>query len=347
MPPQALQLIQAPIQGVRYRQGLAYKKADLHLHSHYSYDVLNLPDLSPRALYEKAIRKGMGFFALTDHDTMKGILALERELAAEYGTELPIPIIRGSEIKVKDQAVGHTIHVNVLGLDEAQFLDLARRRKSLDAFLDYCVEHRLYHAYNHPFWFEHGERPTLETVSSLIARFPVIELNAGRIPQLNHRTATLAAHFGKHLVATSDSHTGQVAKAYTMAPGSSAEEFLANLQNGTSVAVPCNATFADFMDEVKHVIDLVFAGQEAFRMKRTFLRTNPWARAIAAAALRSERVMKPGRLQRSLCRSLQVLAHGPAWAFIRQQERMDLRLGDDTLGELSLGELSSSEALAH
>ena len=38
-----------------------HRKADLHLHSNFSYDVLNLPQLSPRALYDKAVRKGMGF----------------------------------------------------------------------------------------------------------------------------------------------------------------------------------------------------------------------------------------------------------------------------------------------
>lgn len=336
MPPEVLRAIQNPIVGSQYRTGLTYRKADLHLHSNFSYDVLNLPQLSPRALYDKAIRKGMGFFTLTDHETMRGILALERQLQSEFGDAPPIPLIRGVEIKLKDPDVGHTVHVNVLGLTLEQFLDLARRRKSLEAFLEYCQEHRLYHAYNHPFWFERGERGSLDRVAQTIARFPVIELNAGRIPQLNHRTATLAKRYGKQLVATSDSHTGQVAKAYTMALGDTAEEFLHSITTGASVAVPRNASFGDFMDEVRHVIDLVFAGHQAFHMKRTFLRSNPWARAIAEAALRSDRLMRPGRLQRSLCRSLQVLAHGPAYAFILQQKKMDSRLGD----------LATSEALA-
>ncbi len=328
MPPEVLRSIQNPIAGSAYREGLVYKRADLHLHSNFSYDVLNLPQLSPRALYDKAVRKGMGFFTLTDHETMRGILALEKELAREYGDAPPIPLVRGVEIKLKDPSIGHTVHVNVLGVTMEQFLDLARRRHSLDDFLTYCRDHRLYHAYNHPFWFERGERGSLERVEQLIARFPVIELNAGRIPQLNHRTATLAKRYGKQLVATSDSHTGQVAKGYTMAPGASPEEFLSNILAGVSVAVPRNASFSDFMEEVRHVIDLVFAGHEAFHMKKTFLRSNPWARAIAQAALRSERLMKPGLVQRGTCRSLQLLARGPAYAFIMQQRKMDSRMGE-------------------
>lgn len=319
--------IQNPIPGPAYDPTLEYKKADLHLHSSYSYDVLNLPQLSPRALYEKAIRKGMGFFTLTDHDTMKGIVALERELEVEFGDRLPIPLIRGIEIKVCDPAVGHTVHVNVLGLDLHQMGQLARRRKCLDDFLAYCREHDLYHAYNHPFWFEKGQRATLDTVTRLIERFPIVELNAGRIPQLNHRTAALARRFGKQLVATSDSHTGRVGRAYTMAPGTTPAEFLHHLRTGVSVCVPQNASFAEFMDEVKSTIDLVFVTQDAFRMKRTFLKQNPWARALAAWTFRSERIMRPGKLKKGMCRSLQVLAHGPAYAFIRAQRRMDSRLG--------------------
>ncbi|MBD3334628.1 MAG: hypothetical protein GF355_03845 [Candidatus Eisenbacteria bacterium] len=55
---------------------------------------------------------------------------------------------------------------------------------------------------------------------------PLVELNAGRILELNEFTADLAQSMGKHLVAASDSHTGQVGRAYTMAPGDTQQEFL-------------------------------------------------------------------------------------------------------------------------
>lgn len=315
------------ILGAHFDSSREYRKADLHLHSHFSYDVLNLPQLSPRALYDRAIKRGMGFFTLTDHETMRGILALERELEQEFGDAPPIPLIRGVEIKVRDERIGHTVHVNVLGLTQAQHLDLARRRKSIDAFLAYCAEHDLYHAYNHPFWFEKGERATLKTISELIRRFPLVELNAGRIPQLNQKTVAIARSFERQMVATSDSHTGQVAKAYTMAPGETADEFLRNIRRGCSVAVPSSASFRSFMDEVKATIDLVFVSQNAFEIKPTFLRSNPVARRIAAWTLRSERLMRPGRLKRGVAKSLQMMAHGPAYAFIFSQRRMNWRLG--------------------
>jgi predicted metal-dependent phosphoesterase TrpH len=318
----------APVHGPSYDPELQYKKADLHLHSSYSYDVLNLPELSPRSLYERARAKGMGLFTLTDHETIRGIEALRIELEREFDGAPPIPILTGIEIKVRDPKIGHTVHVNILGLDQRQMLELARRRKSIDRFLDFCVQEDLYHAYNHPFWFERGERATLGTVTGLIERFPVIELNAGRIPQLNGRTLEIARRLGKQIVATSDSHTGRVAKAFTMAPGETPEEFLRNVRRGVSVAVPHHASPGEFLDEVRETIELVFLRQSAFRIKKTFLKQNPIARRIASAALASEFVMRPRGLKRAVGRAMQIMAVPPAYAFIFQQRRMHSRLGE-------------------
>jgi predicted metal-dependent phosphoesterase TrpH len=310
------------IHGPNYRADLPYKKADLHLHSNYSYDVLNLPELSPRNLYRKAVAKEMGFFTLTDHETTRGIDALRLELEREYDGGPPIPVISGIEIKVRDPQVGHTVHVNVLGLDQRQMLELARRRKSLERFLEFCRGEDLYHSYNHPFWFERGEKATLSRVTSLIERFPIVELNAGRIPQLNGRTLEIARRFGKQIVATSDSHTGRVAKAYTMAPGETPEEFLRNVRDGVSVAVPKHASPAEFLDEVRDTIELVFLRQSAFRVKKTFLKQNPLARRIASTVLASEFVMRPWAVKNAVGKVMQVLAVPPVYAFILQQKRM-------------------------
>jgi hypothetical protein len=323
-----ISVITGVVSGPAYRQGLVYKKADLHLHSSYSYDVLNLPELSPRALYDKAVAEGMGFFTLTDHETMLGIAALEKELEAEFGDRPPIPLITGIEMKIRDPKIGHTVHVNVLGLDQRQMLALARRRKSLDLFLEFCAAEDLYHAYNHPFWFERGERAELSTIRGLIARFPIVEMNAGRIPQLNGRTLHLARVLERQVVATSDSHTGRVGKAYTMAPGETPGEFLRNIRNGVSQAVPHSASIREFIREVGETIDLVFVRQNAFRPKPTFLRQLPLARWIAHTTLGSDRIMRPRLLKQAACAAMQVLAYAPAFAFILQQIRMHVRLGE-------------------
>lgn len=315
-----------PLPGRAFVPGIPHVRADLHLHSSFSYDVINHPALAPRALYERARERGMGLFTLTDHETMRGILSLQSELREEFGDTPPIPAVTGIEIYVRDPRVGHVIHVNVLGLDQKQANALAKRRRDLDAFLSFCEREHLYHAYNHPFWFEPGERATLETISELVERFPVVELNAGRILPLNHRTIALAEQHGKSLVACSDSHTGRVGRAYTTAPGRTAEEFLANVTSGNSIVVPRCTSLGDFLDEVHGTLDLVFSLQQALPIKRTFLRKYPRLRRVAQLALESDRVMKSGLLQQIARRALGIIAYAPASAFIWEQRQMHKRL---------------------
>ena len=147
------------------------------------------------------------------------------------------------------------------------------------------------------------------------------ELNAGRIPQLNGRTLQIAQRFGTQVVATSDSHTGQVGKAWTEAPGDTPEEFLRNIRRGAGRAVPHDASFLEFMREVLETIDLVFVKQNAFTPKRTFLKQLPVARKIACGVLGNETLMGPRPLKRGVQHGLALLALTPAYAFILQQRR--------------------------
>lgn len=321
-------LPQGSIQGSRYEPQDDLRKADLHLHSNFSYDVVNLPELSPRALYEKAVRMGMGFFTLTDHETMRGIESLRKDLDREYGSAPPIPLIPGIEIKVRDPRLEHTIHVNVLGLDQDQMLALARSRKSIDRFLDFCRREDLYHAYNHPFWFEPGERGTIETIRSLIAEFPLVELNAGRIPPLNGRTLKLARRFGREVVATSDSHTGRIGRGFVLAPGETPAAFLRNVREGRAVAVPQHITYPEFVREIAETIDLVFLKQGAFEIKPTFLRQKPLTRNFVRTALRSRMLMRPSPAKSGVRWLMQIAALAPAYAFILQQRCMHWGLGE-------------------
>jgi predicted metal-dependent phosphoesterase TrpH len=325
------------------RPGLAgFRKADLHLHSSFSHDVPDLPELSPRALYDKAVARGMDYFTLTDHDTMKGVRTLARELEREFGPVPPIPLIPGVELKVRDPLIGHTVHINVLDLNARQLRELGRRRRSMGAFLAYCRDQGLYHAYNHPFWFERREHPRLETILALIGEFPVVELNAGRIPEVNRRTARLAWRHGRHLVANSDSHTGQVGRAYTMAPGDTSAEFLGNVLRGTSHVVPDHLVFRGFMAEIMQVIDLVFADRPRSAFKRTLLKQAPAARAMARALLGTRQLMGARLFHGTIRVLMRALSHGPAYAYILSQRWMDLRVAR---AEASLRRLQRSSVL--
>jgi predicted metal-dependent phosphoesterase TrpH len=301
----------------------SYGMADLHLHSHYSHDVINLPELSPRALYDRAVRLGMDFFTLTDHGTIKGIEALRRSLAADYGSDWPIPVIPGIEMTIRDPAIGHTVHINVLGMDRPQLVELARRRRHLSRFLAFCRAERLCHVYNHPFWFRRGERGDPRVIRSLFDEFSLIELNAGRIPPLNARTLSLALSRHRSLVATSDSHTGRVGRAVTYAPGRTVQEFLHNLEAGVSAALPHHTSFLSFARELEETVDLAFAGSRPLRLKRSFLREMPRAQRLTQAAVGSDRIMKQRAVNRLVRSGLRILVLPPAFTFVRGQASID------------------------
>lgn len=80
---------------------------DLHSHSNCSDGLL-----TPAALVERAVQRGVDVLALTDHDEVKGLPAA-REAAAQWGLRL----IDGVEISVLWETV--TLHIVGLAIDTA------------------------------------------------------------------------------------------------------------------------------------------------------------------------------------------------------------------------------------
>lgn len=80
--------------------------ADLHCHSTASDG-----ELSPRALYTQAVAAGVELLALTDHDTVAGVVELRAALAAE--PETSCRLVSGVEIST----VWNKCSVHVVGLD--------------------------------------------------------------------------------------------------------------------------------------------------------------------------------------------------------------------------------------
>ncbi len=183
--------------------------ADLHVHSTCSPDVLPYPDFHPEAIYQGALKRGMGFVTITDHDTMEAydIIGWERER-----------LVPGVEMTLFDPVrVGHTIHVNVYELNKSQFLELKRiaeRDGNLETFIDFLQDQSLLYTYNHPFWFLPKDKPNYRAVADIIDLFPVIEYNMKRIKMKNMFALWLAAKKGKGITASTDTHIGQMGHAF-------------------------------------------------------------------------------------------------------------------------------------
>jgi hypothetical protein len=230
-----------------------WKRADLHVHTTCSFDVLPVRSLHQESLYEKSLALGMDFITFTDHDTMDAyeILGWDRE-----------KLVPGVEMTVYDpEFAGHVLHVNVFELDREEFLELreiSQVEHDLKNFVRYLKRHRLPFMYNHPFWFKFHEELNPSAVPKLANLFPVLEYNMNELKQKNELTIALAERFGKSIVATTDTHSGKLGQVYTLAKGDSFREYFRNIEKGRNYIVPEDLTRKLLIEEMNTWIDLIF-----------------------------------------------------------------------------------------
>ncbi|MFH1133450.1 MAG: hypothetical protein V1735_03090 [Nanoarchaeota archaeon] len=222
-------------------------QADLHLHSSGSdTQVPKVNAYAPLTLFRKTINdRGMDFFTLTDHDTMKGFYELLRGLPEdERGLAVP-----GVELTVEDPAVGHIIHVAVWMPREMREGDpetIERRCEShlsrmkglsVRDLLSYGDDHGLFLGYNHPFWFDDRvikeKEIDVTKVPNLAKQFRIIEVVNGGGSLLERLGGiALALDSGLGMYASSDSHSGDIGHAYTVVPATTVLEFFEEIYQG-------------------------------------------------------------------------------------------------------------------
>jgi predicted metal-dependent phosphoesterase TrpH len=218
--------------------------ADLHVHTLHSYDVIPTRLVDPLTLYQKALRLGMTYIAFTDHDSMDAYDQIG------WTREGLVPAV---EVKIFDpKKVGHTVHINVFALDRGQFceiLKIARIVQNLERLVAYLKDEHLPFTFNHPFWHEPGEKLHIRAVLDIVDLFPVLEYNMGRIGRINGQALRLAHARKKGIVATTDTHVGDIGRAFTLARGGTFIEFFDQIQKGQSLIVPADLTLSRFKKE--------------------------------------------------------------------------------------------------
>jgi predicted metal-dependent phosphoesterase TrpH len=230
-----------------------WQAADLHVHTLHSYDVIPTRQVDPLHLYLEARRLGMSYVAFTDHDTMAAYDQIG------WTREGLVPAV---EVKILDpRNIGHTIHVNVYSLDRRQFQEIQEitgKARDIVMLAWYLRAEGLPFIFNHPFWHEPEEKPNLRAVLDVAPLFPVLEYNMGRIGRINAQALLLANSLSKGIVAATDSHVGEIGRAFTLAHGGSFKEFFDRIAARESYLCPADLTLPRLKKETSLRIRYLF-----------------------------------------------------------------------------------------
>lgn len=230
-----------------------WKKADLHVHTCCSPDVPAWGPVHPQLLYDRALSRGMNYVTFTDHDTIDAFDLLDTNKDA---------VVTGVELSIKDtESVGHTIHINVFELDKEQFNTMAfiaSVKQNLFELIDFLKESDLPYMYNHPFGFAAGENPNLSVIPEIAKHFPLIEYNMQDLNQKNQFSMDIARKLGKGMAITTDSHTGNIGAAYTIAKGDDFREYFKNICKGNSYLVTDFTLRRHLSRELSSWVELAF-----------------------------------------------------------------------------------------
>ena len=187
-------------------------RADLHLHTCYSYDCR----LTPQDLVARCPRVGIDCLAVTDHGSIEGALKV-RELA-------PFPVIIGEEVRTREgEILGLFLQEAVpQGLAAREAVARIRDQGGLAGV-------------PHPFDRYYRGALKKETLLELLPQLHFLEVFNARSFLSQDSVPEFARGHGLPGTAGSDAHSGyEVGWAYVeMPPFNGPQEFLASLAQGT------------------------------------------------------------------------------------------------------------------
>jgi len=190
-------------------------KADLHIHTYYSYDST----ARPKEMVEAALEKGIDCLAVCDHGQIKG--AME---AIEYAKNKPVLIIPGIEIKSKEG--------DILGLNVREIIP---NKLSARETVERIKKSGGLAVIPHPFGWPCSFRGKLESLFSETTESLAIEVfNASIFSSANKKAAEVAKKYDLAFTCGSDAHfPGFIGKAYLEIPGEnlSIEQALEAIKN--------------------------------------------------------------------------------------------------------------------
>lgn len=213
-------------------------RVDLHCHSTASVlsklgvqTSLGLPECAtpPQDVLELAVRRGMDFVTITDHDTISGALSIADDPRVFVSEELTVAF------KGEPQAV----HVLCWDITPDDHDWLQAHNGDVEACAGYLHDQGIVNALAHPF-FAVGAPLTPRHRRRLAELFPVWETrNGARAQELNAPAAIYVETHGGTGVGGSDDHAGvDIGRTATQTPlAATPQEFLAHVRAGNAEPV--------------------------------------------------------------------------------------------------------------
>jgi len=216
-------------------------KADLHLHTNFSFDGFS----SPEEIVEAAIAKKIDCICICDHEEIKGAIK-----AIEYAQSKPILVIPGIEIKSKSG--------DILGLNIKKIIPNKLSAKA--TILEILKEGGL-PVIAHPFDWAFPFKEIDKYKDFFKEKQVGIEVfNASLfLSPSNHRALEFAKELDLFFTAGSDAHSSDfVSKAYLEIPGENltTEEVLVKVKNKEAKVVFEKTTF---LEKILHHIKINIA----------------------------------------------------------------------------------------
>jgi glycosyltransferase involved in cell wall biosynthesis len=152
-----------------------FRRADLHCHSDASnktgekmLEAISCPECysRPEDVYAQALRRGMDFVTITDHDSIKGVCRI---------TQMP-GVVVGEEVTVRFPEDGCKIHLLVYGHTQQQHDDIQELAGDVYDVAMYLREHEIAHSVAHPIYRQNDmlERWHLERLLLIFKGFEVL-----------------------------------------------------------------------------------------------------------------------------------------------------------------------------
>jgi glycosyltransferase involved in cell wall biosynthesis len=184
-------------------------KVDLHVHSKHSnkpsiwaLKKFNCPEsyTTPEYIYKTAIKNGMSYVTITDHNAIDGALEI---------AHLPNTFI-SSEVTSYFPENGCEAHIVVLDINEGVFGDIMYLRKNIYELIAYLQSKGIIHFIAHPLYDMDGKL-SAETIEKLLLLFEVVEIkNGSRAPRYNRLIENIVSSLTREKIdALSDKHNIQ------------------------------------------------------------------------------------------------------------------------------------------